>query len=58
VRVILPEIDPERMRAQDAIARFIVDLQKPAHTDYTLTVETPTFQIGVHSRVGIDTLVS
>lgn len=57
VRVNLPEIDLEQIRAQDAIARAIVDLQKPAHTYYKLTVETPTFQIGVHSRVGVDTLV-
>lgn len=57
VRVNLPQFDPEQMRTQDVIARLIVDLQKPAHTDYVLTVETPTFRIGVNSTIGVDTLV-
>jgi P2-related tail formation protein len=57
VRVLLPTPDPVEIKAQHAVAQAIVDLQKPAHTYYALTVETPTFQIGVHSRVGVDTLV-
>lgn len=57
VRVLLPTTDPAQIKAQRAVANAIVDLQKPAHTYYALTVETPTFQIGVHSTVGIDTLL-
>jgi phage tail-like protein len=57
VRVLLPSTQPEEIKAQRAVAHAIVDLQKPAHTYYALTVETPTFQIGVHSTVGVDTLV-
>ena len=57
VQVDLPFVDPATARVQDRIARAIVDLQKPAHTYYHLTVVTPTFQIGVHSTVGVDTLV-
>jgi hypothetical protein len=45
------------MKAQQEIAQSIVDLQKPAHTYYKLTVETPTLQINVHSKVGVDTLL-
>lgn len=57
VAVLLPSTQPEEIRAQRMIAHAIVDLQKPAHTYYSLTVETPIFQIGVHSTVGVDTLV-
>jgi phage tail-like protein len=57
VRVLLPSPDPVQIKAQRAVAHAIVDLQKPAHTYYTLTVETPIFQIGVHSTVGVDTLL-
>jgi phage tail-like protein len=58
VNVLLPNPQPEEIKAQRAVAHAIVDLQKPAHTYYTLTVETPVLQIGVHSTVGVDTLVS
>jgi phage tail-like protein len=57
VRVLLPTPKPEEIKSQRAVAHAIVDLQKPAHTYYTLTVETPTLQIGTHSTVGVDTLV-
>ena len=54
---LLPSPQPEEIKAQRMVAHAIVDLQKPAHTYYALTVETPVFQIDVHSTVGIDTLV-
>lgn len=57
VHVLLPSPQPEEIKAQRTVAHAIVDLQKPAHTYYALTVETPVFQIDVHSTVGIDTLV-
>ena len=57
VRVLLRSTQPEEIKVQRAVAHAIVDLQKPAHTYYALTVETPTFQIGVHSTVGVDTLL-
>ena len=57
VRIFLPSPQPEEIKAQRVVAHAIVDLQKPAHTYYALTVETPTFQIGTHSTVGVDTLV-
>lgn len=58
VLVNLPDVDLQQARLQEATARAIVDLQKPAHTFYALSVVTPTFQIGVHSKVGIDTLLN
>lgn len=57
VRVLLPSPQPEEIKAQRAVAHAIVDLQKPAHTYYSLTVETPILQIGTHSTVGVDTLL-
>jgi phage tail-like protein len=57
VRVMLPTPDPAQIRTQREVASAIVDLQKPAHTYYTLAVETPTFRIGVNSTVGVDTLL-
>jgi phage tail-like protein len=49
--------DPSEIRTQYESARAIVELQKPAHTHFDLKVVTPTFQIAVHSTVGVDTLV-
>ncbi len=57
VRVLLPIPDPNLIAQQKEIATAIVDLQKPAHTYYDLDIDTPTFQIGVYSRVGVDTLL-
>ncbi len=57
VQVLLREFDPAQMKVQNQVAHAIVDLQKPAHTYYALSVETPIFQIGSHSRLGVDTLV-
>jgi len=49
--------DPAILSTTREIAQAIVDLQKPAHTFYTLTVETPVLQISVHSTIGVDTLL-
>src|SRR5262249_56398260 len=57
VHVLLPSPQPDLIKAQRTVAHAIVDLQKPAHTYYSLTIETPNFQIGAHSTVGVDTLV-
>ncbi|NET77578.1 phage tail protein [Okeania sp. SIO1F9] len=57
VHILLPIPDPNLIAQQKEIAVAIVDLQKPAHTNYELDIDTPTFQIGVYSRVGVDTLL-
>jgi phage tail-like protein len=56
-RVHVAVSNPQDMKAQGAIAQAIVDLQKPAHTSYSLTIDAPIFQVGVRSTVGVDTLV-
>jgi phage tail-like protein len=39
------------------VVTSILDLEKPAHTFYSLTVVTPTLVIGEHSTIGEDTLL-
>ena len=57
VKLRLPTADPVLLGQEETIARAIIDLQKPAHTTYSLKVETPQLQVGVQSTVGVDTLL-
>ena len=52
-----PEIDPATLQHQNQIATALIELQKPAHTDYKLDISHGTMQIGVRSRIGVDTLL-
>lgn len=54
----LPNPDPATLKRSEALVRAILDVEKPAHTRYVLTVETPSMQVGVRSRIGVDTLLS
>ena len=58
-RVILRlhDPDPEQIRHQREVAEAIIAMEKPAHTWYTLEIETPTLQIADQSTVGVDTLL-
>lgn len=56
VKISMPETTPNVQR-QRAIACALIELEKPAHTDYRLEVIFPSMQIGKHSTVGIDTLL-
>ncbi len=58
VRLIAPKLDTAAAATQMSIAHEILALAKPAHTLYKLSLASPRFQIGVHSRVGTDTLVA
>ncbi|HEX2094583.1 MAG TPA: phage tail protein [Longimicrobiaceae bacterium] len=53
----LPRPNPEVRRRFEALARAVLDLEKPAHTRYHLDVLTPAMQIGVYSQIGVDTLL-
>jgi phage tail-like protein len=58
VTVVRSERDtPDELLRQRAIARALIDLEKPAHTHYELDVEFPKMQVGVFSHVGVDTLL-
>lgn len=53
----LPRAAPDVQLRQTAIAHALIDLEKPAHTDYELDLPFPTMQIGVSSTIGVDTLL-
>jgi len=57
VQVQLSKADESVINEKREVAKAIVELQKPAHTYFTLEVKAPTFQINVHSTVGEDTLL-
>jgi phage tail-like protein len=57
VTVRLPNATPETHLRQGAIARALIELEKPAHTSYDVELVFPTMQIGQTSRIGVDTLI-
>lgn len=53
------DLDPNQQRRQQAIAKFVIDLEKPAHTHYKLNPipsRTLTLKVGT-SKVGVDTFL-
>jgi hypothetical protein len=57
VRVPLKTRDPKTVRQHYEMITSIMDAEKPVHTYYDLELMTLTMQIGVHSRIGEDTLL-
>ena len=57
VNAYLPVADPTQRVALAQRITAIVDLEKPAHTFYELTIDTPVMQIGVTSTIGVDTIL-
>src|SRR5262245_61073815 len=59
VRVTLENLkpDPAERKRQEQVARAVIDLQKPAHTAYELSISSDTMKIGERSRIGKDTLI-
>lgn len=45
VKLTLSEADPARIEAKQAIARAIIDQEKPAHTFYALKVSVPSMRL-------------
>lgn len=48
---------PTVLQRQIAIAVALIELEKPAHTYYELELVFPSMQIGIHSTIGIDSLL-
>ena len=57
VTLRLPAATPEVQLQQSAIARALIDLEKPAHTVYDIDLVFPTMQINKTSTIGVDTLL-
>ena len=59
-RVILvaPLLKKEELEAQIQMARSVIELAKPAHTYYELEIASPRLEVGVRSRLGLDTVLS
>ncbi|HUC70078.1 MAG TPA: phage tail protein [Stellaceae bacterium] len=55
VKLTLERALPEAQLRQIAIARALIELEKPAHTNFVLQPEFLGLQIGVHSTIGRDT---
>ncbi len=57
ITIALARASPKEQAREEAIARSIIELEKPAHTYYKLNIEFPSMQIGKYSTVGINTLL-
>ena len=57
VTVTMAKPDPATLQRQHQIVTALIDLEKPAHTDYDLNIIHTTMQIGVCSTIGVDTLL-
>jgi phage tail-like protein len=57
VEVNMRSLTVEQRLRQIAILSALIDLEKPAHTDYELELKFPSIQVGMVSTVGVDTLI-
>jgi len=57
VTIALNRVTETVLNRELRIARSLIDVEKPAHTYYDLIPIFPTMQVGVHSTVGVDTLL-
>jgi phage tail-like protein len=51
-------LDGSSVEAHRQLAYEVIELAKPAHTTYELTFASPRMQIGIHSTIGLDTVLS
>jgi phage tail-like protein len=58
VRVTMANPNAETLERQTQIAAALIELQKPAYTDYELEIVHDPMQIGVRSTIGVDTLLA
>lgn len=57
VIIVYPSYEPSGRVRRAFEVRTVLDREKPAHTHYNLIIENPTMQIGVHSTIGVDTIL-
>jgi phage tail-like protein len=58
VRLSVPLEEESRSEARQRLARDVIEQASPAHTYYDLEIVSPRLQVGVHSRVGVDTFLA
>lgn len=58
-RVVLtaPKLTAEEVQLRRQMAYEVVELAKPAHTTYEFEVISPQMQVGVHSTIGLDSVL-
>jgi len=57
VRMLASHLSVSALEEQRELAYEVVELAKPAHTGYEFKIDSPQMQIGVHSMLGIDTVL-
>jgi phage tail-like protein len=57
VKMVASEMTALQVQAQRQIAYEVIELAKPAHTVYDFVVDSPEMQVGIHSTVGVDTVL-
>jgi len=57
VTLVASDLTALEVQAQRQIAYEVIELAKPAHTVYDFLVISPEMQVGIHSTVGVDTLL-
>jgi phage tail-like protein len=58
VTLAFSQKDNDFVAKQSQLARDVIELERPAHTWYRLRVIFPKLQLGVHSTVGVDTVLA
>jgi phage tail-like protein len=57
VKMVASQLSVPALEEQRRLAYEVVELAKPAHTAYEFLIDSPQMQIGMHSTVGIDTVL-
>jgi len=57
VTLFASDLTAIEVQAQRQIAYEVIELAKPAHTVYDFVVKSPEMQVGIHSTVGVDTVL-
>jgi hypothetical protein len=58
VRLAFSRRDDDFVARQRRLARNVIEQERPAHTWYQLQTIFPKLQLGVHSKVGVDTVLA
>jgi phage tail-like protein len=57
VTLVASDLSAMEVQAQRQIAYEVIELSKPAHTGYEFQVVSSHMQVGIHSTVGVDTVL-